>query len=242
MSSPTRWAGVPLTDRRTERRSAAGRRGVHDCSATAARRAVSVRSVCRRMRAEHPLLLRELRRHRRTPRRGVRPRQRSNSARPSGGHDARCATTAHARPGRASRPCWASARPTPAAAGCCSPTPGPTRCSPATGRDSGSAAAPDGGRRRSATAPDAEPVAAMVGAAMYTGAMAELAQQWLAGRLGSDLDAVVDSRDGLGARPPVAPWLSARAGSSRPARRPSGATPARAGRGPCRRPRRSGLP
>ena len=31
-----------------------------------------------------------------------------------------------------------------------------------------------------------------VGAAMFTGAMAELAQQWLAGDLGADLDAVVD--------------------------------------------------
>ncbi|GAB3217227.1 TetR/AcrR family transcriptional regulator [Mycolicibacterium hippocampi] len=40
--------------------------------------------------------------------------------------------------------------------------------------------------------PDTDPVAAMVGAAMYTGAMAELAQQWLAGHLGDDLDAVVD--------------------------------------------------
>jgi AcrR family transcriptional regulator len=36
-------------------------------------------------------------------------------------------------------------------------------------------------------------LAADVGAAMFTGAMAELAQQWLAGSLGSDLDAVVDS-------------------------------------------------
>ncbi|WP_048634997.1 TetR/AcrR family transcriptional regulator [Mycolicibacterium aurum] len=40
--------------------------------------------------------------------------------------------------------------------------------------------------------PDSDPVAAVVGAAMYTGAMAELAQQWLAGHLGDDLDAVVD--------------------------------------------------
>lgn len=40
--------------------------------------------------------------------------------------------------------------------------------------------------------PDSDPVAARVGAAMYTGAMAELAQQWLTGRLGNDLDAVVD--------------------------------------------------
>ncbi|TFV58206.1 TetR/AcrR family transcriptional regulator [Mycobacterium sp. PS03-16] len=40
--------------------------------------------------------------------------------------------------------------------------------------------------------PDSDPVAAQIGAAMYTGAMAELAQQWLAGTLGDDLDAVVD--------------------------------------------------
>ncbi|MGV0834069.1 TetR/AcrR family transcriptional regulator [Mycolicibacterium thermoresistibile] len=40
--------------------------------------------------------------------------------------------------------------------------------------------------------PDSDPVAAQVGAAMYTGAMAELAQQWLAGNLGDDLDRVVD--------------------------------------------------
>jgi AcrR family transcriptional regulator len=40
--------------------------------------------------------------------------------------------------------------------------------------------------------PHSDPVAAQVGAAMYTGAMAELAQQWLAGNLGTDLDAVVD--------------------------------------------------
>lgn len=33
----------------------------------------------------------------------------------------------------------------------------------------------------------------LVGAAMYAGAMAELAQQWLAGSLGSDLDTVVDA-------------------------------------------------
>ncbi|MFW0149210.1 TetR/AcrR family transcriptional regulator [Mycobacterium sp. smrl_JER01] len=39
--------------------------------------------------------------------------------------------------------------------------------------------------------PDSDPTAAVVGAAMYTGAMAELAQQWLAGHLGDDLDAVV---------------------------------------------------
>ncbi|SDC98419.1 DNA-binding transcriptional regulator, AcrR family [Mycolicibacterium neoaurum] len=41
--------------------------------------------------------------------------------------------------------------------------------------------------------PGTDPVATRVGAAMYTGAMAELAQQWLSGALGTDLDVVVDA-------------------------------------------------
>jgi AcrR family transcriptional regulator len=40
--------------------------------------------------------------------------------------------------------------------------------------------------------PDADRTASLVAAAMYTGAMAELAQQWLSGNLGDDLDAVVE--------------------------------------------------
>jgi AcrR family transcriptional regulator len=40
--------------------------------------------------------------------------------------------------------------------------------------------------------PATDPRAARVGAAMFTGAMVELAQQWLAGALGDDLDAVVE--------------------------------------------------
>jgi AcrR family transcriptional regulator len=44
------------------------------------------------------------------------------------------------------------------------------------------------GRR---TAPESDRLATEVGAAMYAGAMAELAQQWLAGTLGTDLNAVV---------------------------------------------------
>ena len=44
------------------------------------------------------------------------------------------------------------------------------------------------GRR---SAPESDRLATEVGAAMYAGAMAELAQQWLAGTLGADLDAVV---------------------------------------------------
>jgi AcrR family transcriptional regulator len=41
------------------------------------------------------------------------------------------------------------------------------------------------------TAPESDRVATEVGAAMYAGAMAELAQQWLNGTLGDDVDAVV---------------------------------------------------
>lgn len=40
--------------------------------------------------------------------------------------------------------------------------------------------------------PGGDPIGARVRAAMSTGAMAELAQQWLTGHLGDDLDAVVD--------------------------------------------------
>jgi hypothetical protein len=39
---------------------------------------------------------------------------------------------------------------------------------------------------------DADPIAARVAAALYTGALTELVHQWLAGRLGSDLDSIVD--------------------------------------------------
>ena len=45
------------------------------------------------------------------------------------------------------------------------------------------------GRR---TSPETNSVATEVGAAMYAGAMAELARQWLAGTLGDDLAAVVN--------------------------------------------------
>ena len=40
--------------------------------------------------------------------------------------------------------------------------------------------------------PEADRTASLVAAAMYTGAMAELAHQWLSGNLGDDLDAVVE--------------------------------------------------
>jgi AcrR family transcriptional regulator len=40
--------------------------------------------------------------------------------------------------------------------------------------------------------PGGDPLSARVGAALYTGAMTELVQQWLSGRLGDDVNAVVD--------------------------------------------------
>jgi len=45
--------------------------------------------------------------------------------------------------------------------------------------------------------PGTDRVAREVTAAMYAGAMAELAQQWLSGTLGDDLDVVVDSAVGM---------------------------------------------
>lgn len=43
------------------------------------------------------------------------------------------------------------------------------------------------------SAPTSDRTADLVGAALYAGAIAELAQQWVAGSLGPDLDAVVES-------------------------------------------------
>ncbi|RAY17292.1 TetR/AcrR family transcriptional regulator [Actinomadura craniellae] len=51
--------------------------------------------------------------------------------------------------------------------------------------------------------PAADPRLARVGAAMFTGAMVELAQQWLAGGLGDDLDAVVGHAAALLPTPPT---------------------------------------
>lgn len=46
-------------------------------------------------------------------------------------------------------------------------------------------------RERPRIDPESDWLATEIGAAMYAGAMAELARQWLAGSLGGDLDAVV---------------------------------------------------
>jgi AcrR family transcriptional regulator len=47
-------------------------------------------------------------------------------------------------------------------------------------------------QKRSQTRPTADPRRARVSAALFTGAMAELANQWLSGNLGEDLEVVVD--------------------------------------------------
>jgi AcrR family transcriptional regulator len=190
MSSPTRWAGVPLTDRRAERRSLlvdAAYRLFGDGGETA----VSVRSVCREcglntryfyesfpdvndlLGAVYDQVSRQL-------------SAEVEAAMADAGADLRARTRAgivvvlgfsSADP-RRGRVLFTDARANPVLA-------------------ARRAAAVDlllelvlteGGRLQ----PDTDPVAARVGAAMYTGAMAELAQQWLTGHLGDDLDLVAD--------------------------------------------------
>lgn len=53
--------------------------------------------------------------------------------------------------------------------------------------------------------PRADPCRARVSAALFTGAMAELAQQWLSGNLGDDLDVVVDHAVALSVATSLAP-------------------------------------
>jgi AcrR family transcriptional regulator len=191
MSSPTRWAGVPLTDRRTERRTLlvdAGFRLFGDEGESA----VSVRSVCRecglntryfyesfadvddligavydRVSAE---LVEVVGAAIDRAEDSVRGRTRAGIAAVLG------FSSADPRRGRV---LFTEARANPVLA-------------------ERRAAAQDllregvltvGGR----LTPESDPVAAAVGAAIFTGAMAELAQQWLAGNLGDDLDAVVDN-------------------------------------------------
>ncbi|KUI22796.1 TetR family transcriptional regulator [Mycobacterium sp. GA-1285] len=190
MSSPTRWAGVPLTDRRAERRAqlidAAFRLFGEGGEA-----AVSVRSVCREC--------------------GLNTRYFYESFADTddllgavydrvSGQLAEAVEAAMSRAGDSLR-----AR-TRAGIGAVL---GFSSADPRRGRVlfTDARSNPVLAARRAATQdllregvlaegwqlhPDSDPIAAQVGAAMYTGAMAELAQQWLAGRLGTDLDAVVD--------------------------------------------------
>ena len=188
--APTRWAGVPLLDRRAERRAPPDRRGVRAVRRRRRGRGVGALGLPG-VRPEHAVLLRELRRRQRTPRRDVRPRQPlelgaaveaamltadDDPARPDpGGH------------GGGAR---ASAPPTRAGADCCSPTPPPTPCSPSAAPRPRGSASSWWSTEDCTTAPAGRPRRRRgSGAALYTGAMTELAQQWLAGRLGDDVDA-----------------------------------------------------
>jgi AcrR family transcriptional regulator len=190
MSSPTRWAGVPLTDRRTERRALlvdAGFRLFGDEGEAG----VSVRSVCREcglntryfyesfadvndlLGAVYDRVAAELSGVVETAigqaDDSVRARMRAGIAAVLG------FSSADPRRGRV---LFTEARANSVLA---------ERRAQAQERLREGALA-EGGRLDG----DSDPVAAAVGAAIFTGAMAELAQQWLAGNLGSDLDAVVD--------------------------------------------------
>ncbi|MDF3341853.1 TetR/AcrR family transcriptional regulator [Mycolicibacterium septicum] len=190
MSSPTRWAGVPLTDRRAERRALlvdAAFRLFGDGGETA----MSVRSVCRECGlntryfyesfADTDDLL------------GAVYDQVSaalaadvDAAMTGAGDSPRARTRAgiaavlgfsSADP-RRGRVLFTDARANPVLAARRAATQDLLR----------EAVLSEGGRLN----PGSDPVAAQVGAAMYTGAMAELAQQWLGGNLGDDLGVVVD--------------------------------------------------
>jgi AcrR family transcriptional regulator len=191
MSSPTRWAGVPLTDRRAERRSLlvdAAFRLFGDGGEAA----VSVRSVCREcglntryfyesfpdvdelLGAVYDQVIQQLGR---VITEAMYPVRDDLHARTRAGMAAVLGFSS-ADPGRG-RILFTDARTNPVLAR----------------RRAGSqdllvhlVAIEDSWQM-----PDASPTAALVGAAMYTGALSELAQQWLAGRLGTDLDAVVDT-------------------------------------------------
>lgn len=190
MTTPTRWAGVPLTDRRAERRALlvdAAFRLFGDGGGTA----LSVRSVCRECGLNtryfyesfadtddligavydevSALLAADVEAAMEGAGNSLRARTRAGIAAVLG------FSSADPRRGRV---LFTDARANPVLAQRRAVTQDLLR----------EAVLSEGGRLN----PGSDPVAAQVGAAMYTGAMAELAQQWLAGNLGDDLDAVVD--------------------------------------------------
>ncbi|OBG87723.1 TetR family transcriptional regulator [Mycobacterium sp. E136] len=190
MTSPTRWAGVPLTDRRAERRAQlidAAFRLFGDGGESA----VSVRSVCRECGlntryfyesfADTDDLLGAV-----YDRVSAQLAEAVEAAMSQAGDSLRDRTRAgiaavlgfSSEDPRRGRVLFTDARSNPVLAARRAATQDLLREGVLT----------EGWRLQ----PDTDSVAALVGAAMYTGAMAELAQQWLAGRLGTDLDAVVE--------------------------------------------------
>lgn len=190
MSSPTRWAGVPLTDRRAERRALlvdAAFRLFGDGGEAA----VSVRSVCRECGLNtryfyesfadtddligavydevSAALAVDVEAATAQAGDSLRARTRAGIAAVLG------FSSADPRRGRV---LFTDARANPVLAARRTATQDLLR----------EAVLSEGGRLH----PGSDPVAAQIGAAMYTGAMAELAQQWLSGNLGDDLDVVVE--------------------------------------------------
>jgi AcrR family transcriptional regulator len=190
MSSPTRWAGVPLSDRRAERRALlvdAAYRLFGDEGESA----VSVRSVCREcglntryfyesfadvddlLGAVYDRVSAEL-----VEVVGAAIEQADDSVRSRTRAGIAAVLGFSSADPRRGRVLFTEARANPVLAGRRAAAQDLLRESVLT----------EGGR----LTPESDPVAAAVGAAIFTGAMAELAQQWLAGTLGDDLDAVVD--------------------------------------------------
>ena len=190
VSSPTRWAGVPLTDRRAERRAQLIE-AAFALFGDGGEAAVSVRSVCREAGlntryfyesfADTDGLLGAV-----YDRVSAGLAEAVGAAMAAAGESLRARTRAgiaavlgfSSEDPRRGRVLFTDARSNPVLAARRAATQDLLREGVLT----------EGWRLH----PGSDPVAAQVGAAMYTGAMAELAQQWLAGRLGNDLDAVVE--------------------------------------------------
>lgn len=190
MSTPTRWAGVPLTDRRTERRALLVD-AAYRLFGDGGEPAVSVRSICRECGLNtryfyesfadtddllgavydevSALLAADVDAAVTAAGESLRDQTRAGIAAVLG------FSSADPRRGRI---LFTDARANPVLAARRAATQDLLR----------EAVLSEGGRLN----PGSDPVAAQVGAAMYTGAMAELAQQWLGGNLGDDLDVVVD--------------------------------------------------
>jgi AcrR family transcriptional regulator len=190
MSSPTRWAGVPLNDRRAERRALlvdAAFRLFGDGGEAA----VSVRSVCREcglntryfyesfadtdelLGAAYDDVSAQLatRLEAAMEQAGPTPRDRTRAGMAA-------VLGFSSQDPRRGRLLFTDARANPVLSARRAATQDLLR----------EAVLIEGGRGN----PGSDPVATGVGAAIYTGAMAELAQQWLAGHLGDDLDVVVE--------------------------------------------------
>ena len=190
MSSPTRWAGVPLTDRRTERRALLVDAGFQ-LFGDEGEAAVSVRSVCREcgmntryfyesfadvddlLGAVYDRVSAQLAD---VVEAAISEAEDSVRARTRAGIAAVLGfSSADPRRGRV---LFTEARANPVLAA--------RRAAAQELLREGVLS--EGGR----LVPGSDPVANAVGAAIFTGAMTELAQQWLTGSLGDDLDVVVD--------------------------------------------------